>query len=48
MTNRGVKIVGKLGIVLAGYALAFLLACAALEIRIALSNDEAAQASAGM
>lgn len=48
MTSRSVKIVGKLGIVLASYALAFLMACAALEVRITLTNDEAAQASAGM
>jgi hypothetical protein len=38
----------KLGLVFAGYVVAFGIACAALEVRIALTDDEAAQASAGM
>lgn len=42
------KTLCKVGIVLAGYALAFLVASAALQVRILLTNDEAAQASAGM
>jgi hypothetical protein len=42
MKHRTIKIAGKFALVLAGYALAFLMACVALEVRTALTNDEAA------
>jgi hypothetical protein len=48
MKPGSTRIVVKLCIVLGGYASAFLLACAALQVRIWLTWDEAAQSSAGM